>query len=134
MEKTLFNKNGLPTAYITDDYNQDIYLWDGHAVAYIFENEHVYGINGDHLGWFVQEIVFNNYGERVGFTSSTCPVTIAKELSSIRPARLRILFPSFCSVDSGSALPALAPTSGFVRFFAVQKADLLKQGYILYHK
>jgi hypothetical protein len=79
VEKTLYNKNGLPTAYITDDYNQDIYLWDGHAVAYVFENEHVYGINGDHLGWFVQEIVFNNYGERVGFTSSTCPVNIAKE-------------------------------------------------------
>ena len=79
MEKTLFDRNGLPTAYITDDYNQDIYLWNGHAVAYIFENEHVYGINGTHLGWFVQEIIFNNYGEKVGFTSSTCPVNIAKE-------------------------------------------------------
>ena len=79
MEKTLFDRNGLPTAYITDDYNQDIYLWNGHAVAYIFENGHVYGINGTHLGWFVQEIIFNNYGEKVGFTSSTCPVNIAKE-------------------------------------------------------
>ena len=74
----------MARAYITDGYNQDIYLWNGHAVAYIFENEHVYGINGDHLGWFVQEIVFNNYGERVGFTSSTCPVTLAKELSKTK--------------------------------------------------
>ena len=79
MEKTLFDRNGLPTAYITDDYNRDIYLWNGHAVAYVFENEHVYGVNGIHLGWFVQEIIFNNDGERVGFTSSTCPVNIAKE-------------------------------------------------------
>ena len=79
MEKTLFNRKGLPTAYITDDYNQNSYLWDGHAVAYIFENEHIYGVNGDHLGWFAQEIVFNNHGERVGFTSSTCPGKIAKE-------------------------------------------------------
>jgi len=79
VEKTLFDKNGLPTAYITDDYSQDIYLWNGHAVAYIFENEHVYGVNGIHLGWFVQEIIFNNDGERVGFTSNTCPVNIAKE-------------------------------------------------------
>ena len=79
MEKTLFNKDGLPTAYITDDYNQDIYLWDGHIVAYVFEFDHIYGINGHHLGWFVQDIVYNDVGERVGFTVSTCPVIVAKE-------------------------------------------------------
>jgi hypothetical protein len=28
--------------------------------------------------------VFNNYGERVGFTSSTCPVNIAKEPSKTK--------------------------------------------------
>ena len=79
MEKTLFNQDGLPAAYITDDSYQDIYLWDGHPVAYIFENDHVYGINGHHLGWFVHEILYNDSGERVGFTARTCPVNIAKE-------------------------------------------------------
>ena len=79
MEKTLFNKDGLPTAYITDDCNQDIYLWNGQSVAYVFEFEHIYGINGHHLGWLVQDIVYNDVGERVGFTVSTCPVNVAKE-------------------------------------------------------
>ena len=79
MEKTLFNKDGLPAVYITDDYNHDIYLWDGQAVAYVFEFEHIYGINGHHLGWLVREIVYNNIGERVGFTIITCPVNVAKE-------------------------------------------------------
>jgi hypothetical protein len=79
VEMTLYNKDGLPTAYITEDYHQDIYLWTGHPVAYIFENDHIYGINGTHLGWFVQDIVYNDAGERVGFTARTCPVNIAKE-------------------------------------------------------
>lgn len=79
MEKTLFNKDGLPIAYITDDYNRDIYLWDGQAVAYVFESEHIYGINGHHLGWFVREIVYNDVGEMLGFTIITCPVNVAKE-------------------------------------------------------
>jgi hypothetical protein len=100
VEKTLFNRNGLPIAYITDDDNQDIYLWNGHAVAHIFENEHVYGVNGIHLGWFVQEIIFNNDGERVGFTSSTCPVNIAKEPNKTQKSprteiRLRWKAPAF---------------------------------------
>lgn len=79
MEMTLFNKNGEAVAYITDDYNQTIYLTDGHPVAYLYEDTHIYGINGRHLGWFTDDIVFNNKGERIGFTSYTCPNPIAKE-------------------------------------------------------
>ena len=79
MEKTLFNENGIPIAYIANDYQQSIYLWDGNTVAYIFEDEHIYGTNGHHLGWFVQDIVYNAFGERIGFTAKTCPVGIAKE-------------------------------------------------------
>jgi hypothetical protein len=79
MEKTLFNENGIPIAYIANDYQQSIYLWDGNAVAYLFEDEHIYGTNGHHLGWFVQDIVYNAFGERIGFTAKTCPVGIAEE-------------------------------------------------------
>ena len=79
MEKTLFNGNGIPKAYIATDYQQSIYLWEGNAVAYLYEGEHVYGINGHHLGWFVQDIVYDSFGERIGFTAKTCPVCIAKE-------------------------------------------------------
>jgi len=35
-------------AYIADD-RETIYLWDGHAVAYLYEDK-VYGCNGKHLG------------------------------------------------------------------------------------
>ena len=78
-ETTIFNRKGYPVAYITSDYRQTIFLWSGTPVAYIYELEHVYGINGHHLGWFRNDILFNNNGERIGFLFSTCPVAIAKE-------------------------------------------------------
>ena len=79
METTLFNKDGDAVAYISDDYNKSIYLWDGSPVAYLYEGQHVYGINGRHLGWFLNNIVCCSNGERIGFTAGTCPVSIAKE-------------------------------------------------------
>ena len=83
MERTLFDKNGEAVAYITSDYNETIYLWEGYAVAYLYNEEHVYGINGRHLGWFINDILFNNNGQRIGFTSNSCPVSIAKETTKI---------------------------------------------------
>ena len=79
MEKTLFDKGGEAVAYISDNYQKTIYLWDGSPVSYLYDEKHVYGINGRHLGWFMDSIVYNNNGERIGFTSNTCPVAIAKE-------------------------------------------------------
>ncbi len=79
MAKTLFDKNGEAVAYIMDDYHETVYMWDGSSVAYLYNDEHVYGINGRHLGWFINEIIYNGQGERIGFTSNTCPVAIAKE-------------------------------------------------------
>ena len=79
MDRTLFNSNGEAEAYISDDYHETIYLWDGTPVAYLYTERHVYGINGRHLGWFIDDILYNNNGERVGFTLSSCPVAIAKE-------------------------------------------------------
>jgi len=79
MEKTLFDKNGEAVAYIRDDYHETVYMWDGYPVAYLYNDQHVYGFNGRHLGWFINEVIYNGQGERIGFTSNTCPVTIAKE-------------------------------------------------------
>lgn len=79
MEKTLFNKNGKAVAYIDIDYNNTIYLWEGYPVAYLYNEQHIYGNNGSHLGWFINEILYNNSGERIGFTSKTCPVAITKK-------------------------------------------------------
>ena len=85
MERTLFNRNGEPVAYICDDYHETIYLWDGSPVAYLFNEEHIFGINGRHLGRFINDIIYNDNGERVGFTSNNCPVPVAKE--PIKPKR-----------------------------------------------
>ena len=77
--KTLFNKRGDPVAYISDDYNKTIYLTDGSPVAYLYNQGHLYGLNGHHLGWWIEGILYNHDGERIGFTSSTCPVPIGRE-------------------------------------------------------
>jgi len=84
MEKIFYNKDGNAVAYLAADYEGIIYLWDGIPVAYIYEEEHVYGINGRHLGWFMDDILYNHDGERIGFTFTTCPVSVSK-----RPAKGR---------------------------------------------
>ena len=77
--KTLFNKRGDPVAYISDDYGETIYLTDGSPTAYLYNQGHVYGLNGRHLGWWIEGILYNHGGERIGFGSSTCPVPIGRE-------------------------------------------------------
>ncbi|MBN1850246.1 MAG: hypothetical protein JW932_16870 [Deltaproteobacteria bacterium] len=84
IDKTLFDKIGLNVAYLSDDYDNTIYLWDGHPVAYLFDDRHVYGMNGRHLGWLIDSIIFNHAGERVGFTDRTCPAPLAKELGKLK--------------------------------------------------
>ena len=79
MDRSLFDKKGFAAAYLADDYLNTIYLWDGSPVAYLYEDVHIYGFNGRPLGWFMDDILYNNRGERIGFTSNTCPVAIAKE-------------------------------------------------------
>ena len=79
IEEKIFNKNGEPVAYVTPGYTPVIYLWDGFPVAYIYEEDHVFGINGKHLGWFVNEVLYTNEGDRIGFTFDTCPVSVAKD-------------------------------------------------------
>ncbi len=78
MEKVIYDKKGEAVAYVAVDYHEPIFLWDGQAVAYLHEQNHVYGINGQHLGWFVDEILYDQEGARVGFTSSTCPVPVGR--------------------------------------------------------
>lgn len=79
MDRTLFDKNGDARAYITDDFDKTIYLFDGNPVAYLYEDRHVYGINGRHLGWLVNDIIFTDGGQRIGFTAATCPAATGKE-------------------------------------------------------
>jgi len=78
MENILYDNKGMAVAYIAADYDRTIYLWEGVPCAYLFEEKHLYGINGRHLGWFRDEVIYNNGGERVGFTSETCPVPVSR--------------------------------------------------------
>ena len=79
MEISLFNKNGQAVAYLTDDYDRTIYLWDGQNVAYLLDDRYIYGANGKHLGWYIDGVIFNPSGERIGFKASACPIPITKE-------------------------------------------------------
>lgn len=119
--KTLFDKDGNPVAYIADDYNKTVYLWDGTAVAYIYEEEHVYGINGRHLGWWLDEILYNIEGDRVAFTSGTCPVAIGKEPQKNKKQRMEEIRPRW----KAPPLPKL----GF-DFASQDLEDFLKEGQI----
>jgi hypothetical protein len=86
METTIYSKNGEPVAYIADD-GESLYVWDGYAVAYLYEDK-VYGWNGEHLGWFVDGIIYDLQGLRVGFIRDRCPAaTYAEPAKSAKYAR-----------------------------------------------
>lgn len=85
MEKSLFNKNGNAVAYIAEDLQHSIYLWEGYPVAYLYNDRHIYGFNGRHLGWMIDDIIYDYDGLRTGFTYSTCPVSPEKEV--IKPKK-----------------------------------------------
>lgn len=73
MDQSLFDKDGRAVAYIHDDFHGSIYLWEGSPAAYL-DGEHIFGMNGRHLGWFINQVLYTNDGTRIGFTSATCPV------------------------------------------------------------
>lgn len=122
METTLFDAQGNPVAYLSDDYDRTIYLWDGHPVAYLYEEQHVYGFNGRHLGWFIEQVLYDENGERVGFTSVSCPTAVAKE--PVKPKK----FPRD-EMTSRWKVPA-TPSLGF-QPSTRPLADFLKQGRIV---
>ena len=83
-EISLFDKRGKPIAYIADDGESTIYLWDGRPVAYLHD-EHVYGFNGKHLGWYENGVVRDSEGAKIGFTRETCPsVTSLEPLKGLK--------------------------------------------------
>ena len=119
MEQTLYDKEGNSIAYFANDYHNTIYTWEGIPSAYLYEEQHVYGINGKHLGWFIDEIIYNNDGERIGFTSNTCPIAIAKE--SVKGEKYPM--DEIRSRWKSPTLPKLT-----FNFAELGFADLLKQG------
>ena len=103
-EVTLFDGGGRPVAYIALDDELNIYLWGGSPVAYLERDQqggfHIYGFNGDHLGWFLNEAFFDHSGyafcatrERMGLTEleplkslrALTPLKMLPELPPLRP-------------------------------------------------
>jgi hypothetical protein len=87
METNLYDKSGKPLVYISDDIDKTIYLWEGKPVCYIYEDK-LYGFNGKHLGWFVNGILYDNDGLRIGYTKNTCPcVTSVQSVKSVKSVK-----------------------------------------------
>ena len=72
METTIYDIHRRARIYLADDAEKSIYTWDGHAVACL-DGEQVYGWRGRHIGWFVDGILYDGAGYRVGFTAEACP-------------------------------------------------------------
>lgn len=77
-ELSLFDFEGDAIAYIADDSEMTIFLWDGTPCAYLVKKGNsenpktdkfsIYGFNGDHLGWLIKGIVRDHEGDITGFT------------------------------------------------------------------
>ena len=99
MEITIYNKKGIPCAYLATDNDNTIYLWNRQPVAYL-DNENIYGLNGKHLGWFKRKrVMYDKNGLRIGFTTITCPSAIqvktkksAKKTKPEKTAKLSIRY------------------------------------------
>ncbi|GAA5480043.1 4-fold beta flower protein [Haloferula helveola] len=89
-EVTLYDPSGEPVVYIDVDDDHTIYTWGGTPVAYL-SDEHIYGFNGKHLGWFQDGIVWDHDGNRAGYLAQTLPVYAAyepyKSYKSYKPYR-----------------------------------------------
>lgn len=72
MDGVLFDGKGHPVAYLEDDGERIIYLWNGHAVAY-FVGDRIYGWNGNHIGWYSEGVAYDVLGQRVGSIGDKCP-------------------------------------------------------------
>ena len=119
MEKTLYDKKGEAVAFIAMDYYGAVFLWGGQPVAYLYEENHLYGINGRHIGWFIDEIVYDQEGLRIGFTSRSCPVAGAER----RPKGKRAVLPELRPRWAAPPTPKLT-----FREAGLDLADFLNQG------
>lgn len=90
-EITVWDRRSIATAYIATDDENTIYLWTGEPVAYLVD-DHVYGFNGRHLGWFQEGIIWDYEAISVGFTRQAPYVAQTSEppkaAKQPKPARL----------------------------------------------
>ena len=72
---SIYNSEGEAVAYIDTDKELTIYLWGGKPVAYLDGGKHIYGFNGEHLGWFDDGIIRDNKGYISGFLKGALNVS-----------------------------------------------------------
>lgn len=70
---TLFNGAGAAVAYVDYEDEATIYSFAGEPLAYLHD-DHVYGFNGKHLGWFEQGVLRDHAGLSAGFVKDKSPV------------------------------------------------------------
>jgi hypothetical protein len=93
-EFNLYDPQGNPLAYIDCKDQYSIYLWDGTGVAYLYLNNnlfHIYNYNGNHLGWFVNGIIYDHDGSIVGCGKDICAIMYQfepqKEFKKMKPIK-----------------------------------------------
>lgn len=78
METTFYDGKGHPVIYLSKDYNNSFYTWNGYAVAYLYEDK-IYGWRGRHIGWLFDGVIYDLQGYRVGSIRSKCPYAVYSE-------------------------------------------------------
>ena len=103
-EISLFDASGKAVAYIAPSDEMTIYMWGGKPVAYLKNDDgrlHVYGFNGEHLGWFVRGVIWGHDG------SGACGVKEVMRSSEFEPFKS---FKQFKPFKSFTAFAPLAPS------------------------
>lgn len=67
MKRPLYDAKGQAVAYIAEDGERTVCLWNGAIVAYIDDWLNCYGWNGTCLGWFENGTLYDTQGQAVGF-------------------------------------------------------------------
>jgi len=101
--------------YLREGENS-VFLWDGRAIAYLY-GHHIYGFSGLHLGWFINGVVYDPEGKRIGFTSSTAPLPAAQAPPKAKKQALSKMEPK----QEAPPLPDLGFTSSEEDFEAFLK-------------
>lgn len=79
-EVTFYDRTGHPKIYLSPSKKDSFYTWDGHAVAYVY-NDKIYGWRGRHIGWLKEGIIYDLDGYRVGSTKEKCPYSVYSQYS-----------------------------------------------------
>jgi len=80
MEITFYDKTGHPKIYLSTENDNSFYTWEGHAVAYVYEDK-IFGWKGKHIGWYNDGILYDLNGYRVCSIREKCPYSVYSEYS-----------------------------------------------------